>query len=136
MSSHVPRWVPSLVIEAVQLDQLREHGGLLGVRDEAALESALARPKQRWTDEPSADLPDLAATYAFEISARRPFRGGNNRIALLAAVVFLGLNGLHLAAPAAEAASQMRALVSQKSGSQRALATWIRSRAVSDPRHQ
>lgn len=37
-----------LVVEAVHLDQLREHGGLPGLRDENALEAALARPHQKW----------------------------------------------------------------------------------------
>ena len=41
MSGPEPRWVPRLVIEAVHLDQVREHGGLIGLRDENALESAL-----------------------------------------------------------------------------------------------
>ena len=64
-----PRWVPRLVIEAVHLDQIREHGGLIGIRDENALEAALARPRQRWEYDPESDLARLAAAYAFGVVA-------------------------------------------------------------------
>jgi hypothetical protein len=40
------RWVERLVVEAVQFDLVREHGGLRGLRDEHGLEAALARPRQ------------------------------------------------------------------------------------------
>ncbi len=75
------------------MDQIREHGGLLGLRDENALESALARTRQRWHYEPRSDLAERAAAYAFGISSNHPFRDGNKRVAFLAAVIFLGLNG-------------------------------------------
>jgi death-on-curing protein len=86
------------VVEAVHLDQIREHGGLIGVRDENALESALARARQRWGYEEDADLARLAADYAFGICSNHPFRDGNKRTAFLAAVIFLGLNGLDFVA--------------------------------------
>ena len=89
-----PRWVPRLVLEAVHLDQLREHGGRPGLRDEHALESALARPRQKWSYEPASDLAALAAAYAFGIARNHPFIDGNKRAAFLAMMVFLGLNGV------------------------------------------
>ena len=94
MTRSEPRWVPRLVIEAAHLDQIREHGGLIGIRDENALESALARAQQRWVYEPATDLTRLAADYAFGIARNHPFRDGNKRTAFLAAVIFLGLNGV------------------------------------------
>jgi len=42
-----PRWVDRLVVEAVQFDLVREHGGVPGLRDEHGLEAALAQPRQR-----------------------------------------------------------------------------------------
>jgi death on curing protein len=42
-----PLWVSRLVLDAVHLDQLREHGGLPGVREENTLEAVLAGPQQR-----------------------------------------------------------------------------------------
>jgi len=127
-----PRWVPRLVIEAVHLDQIREHGGLMGLRDENALESALARARQRWTYKPESDLARLAADYAFGICSSHPFRDGNKRISFLAAVVFLGLNGLDLNAPEDEVVEKMLALASGKLDEE-ALATWIQSRTQPRP---
>jgi len=99
VSRKEPRWVPRLVVEAVHVDQVREHGGLIGIRDENGLESALARARQRWIYEPEADLPRLAADYAFGIARNHPFRDGNKRVAFVAAMTFLGLNGLDFVAP-------------------------------------
>ena len=127
MTQPEPRWVPRLVIEAVHLDQVREHGGLLGIRDENALESALARARQRWTYAPESDLSRLAADYAFGICTSHPFDDGNKRISFLAAVIFLGLNGFDLVAPGDEVVERMLALASGKLDEE-AIASWIRSR--------
>jgi death-on-curing protein len=127
-----PRWVPRLVIEAVHLDQIREHGGLMGIRDENALESALARARQRWTYEPESDLARLAAGYAFGICSSHPFRDGNKRISFLAAVIFLGLNGLDFIAPEDEVVDRQLALASGNLDEE-ALAAWIRSRIQPQP---
>ncbi len=127
MTQPEPRWVPRLVIEAVHLDQVREHGGLLGIRDENALESALARARQRRTHEPESDLSRLAADYVFGICTSHPFRDGNKRISFLAAVIFLGLNGFDLVAPGDEVVEKMRALASGKLDEE-AIANWMRSR--------
>ena len=127
MSRQEPRWVPRLVVEAVHVDQVREHGGLIGIRDENALESALARARQRWTYEPEPDLPRLAADYAFGIARNHPFRDGNKRVAFVAAVVFLGLNGLDLIAPEDEVVAKMLALAAGELDEEQ-LASWIRSR--------
>jgi death on curing protein len=128
VSSAEPRWVPRLVIEAIHLDQIREHGGLIGIRDENALESALARAKQRWAYEGTTDLPRLAADYAYGISSNHPFRDGNKRVAFLAAVIFLGLNGLDFDAPEDEVVEKMLSLASGDLD-KAALTEWLRSRA-------
>jgi len=120
------------VIEAVHLDQIREHGGLIGTRDENALESALARARQRWTYEERTDLPRLAADYAFGISSNHPFRDGNKRVAFLAAVIFLGLNGLDFDAPEDEVVKTMLSLASGELD-ETALTDWIRSRVRPRP---
>lgn len=122
-----PRWVPRLVVEAVHFDQLREHGGLLGIRDEGALEAALARPRQRWHDEPKVDLPTLAAAYGYGIARAHPFAGGNKRIAFLAMVIFLELNGKTLDAEEISVVQVMTALA-EGTLSETQLAVWIRER--------
>ena len=127
MTSREPRWVPRLVIEAAHLDQVREHGGLIGVRDSNALDAALALARQRWAYEPASDLPRLAAYYVFEVCVNHPFRDGNKRISFLAAVIFLGLNGFDLVAPDEEVVEKMMAVASGKLGEE-AIADWMRSR--------
>ena len=127
MTRPEPSWVPRVVVEAVQLDQVREHGGLIGLRDGDALEAALARARQRWTYEPDSDLPRLAACHTFGICSGHPFRDGNKRISFLTAVIFLGLNGLDLVAPDEEVVERMWALAAGKLDEE-AVAEWFRSR--------
>jgi len=131
MTRAEPRWVPRLVVESVHLDQIREHGGLIGIRDENAFGSALGRPRQRWNYEPESDLARLAASYAFGLARNHPFRDGNKRIAFLVAVIFLGLNGLDFVAPEDEVVEKMLALASGKLDEEQA-AQWFRDR--SEPR--
>ncbi len=132
MTGREPRWVPRLVIEAVHLDQIREHGGLIGIRDENALEAALARPRHRCAYAAEPDLASLAAAYAFGICTGHPFRDGNKRMSFLAAVVFLGLNGFALVAPEEEVVERMVALASGNLDED-AIADWLRSRIEPRP---
>lgn len=124
-----PRWVPRLVLDAVHLDQLREHGGLPGIRDENALEAALARPQQKHHYEPDSDLATLAAAYAFGLARTHPFNDGNKRTAFLAAMIFLGLNGKDLDATEEEVVQMVTALAAG-SLSEASLAEWLRRRLV------
>jgi death on curing protein len=124
-----PRWVPRLVLDAAHLDQLREHGGLPGIRDENALEAALARPQQKHHYEPDSDLATLGAAYAFGLAKAHPFNDGNKRAAFLAAMIFLGLNGKDLDATEAEVVQAMTALAAG-SLSEAALASWMRERLI------
>jgi death on curing protein len=119
-----PRWVERLVVDAVHLDQIREHGGLAGLRDENALEAALARPRQKWNYEPHSDLPTLAAAYGFGLSRSHPYRDGNKRVSFVVMVVFLELTGW---AFEAEEIEVVRAMVALAAGSltESALAEWL-----------
>lgn len=126
MSGKEPRWLDRLVVEAIHVDQVREHGGLIGVRDGNVLESALARPQQRWHYEPEADLETLAAAYMYGLYSNHPFRDGNKRVSFLAAVVFLELNGLGFEATDEEVIEQTLALAAGKV-EEAELAGWVRS---------
>lgn len=121
-----PRWLTRLVVDAVHNDQLREHGGLPGVRDEHALESALARPQQRRHYAPDADLEALAAAYAFGLVRNHPYRDGNRRIGFLAMVAFLGINGLNFDAAEQDVIAEIVRLADGTVSEER-LADWIRS---------
>lgn len=122
-----PRWVDRLVVEATQFDLVREHGGLLGLRDEHGLEAALARPRQRLAYTPGADVCELAAVYGHGIAASHPFHDGNKRTAFVTMAVFLELNGVELAATEAEVVTVMLALAAGELDED-ALAKWLRSR--------
>lgn len=130
MSCAEPRWLDRLVVEAVHLDQVREHGGLIGLRDENVLESALARARQRWHYDSETDLAGLAAAYMYGLCTGHPFRDGNKRVGFLAAVVFLEMNGPMLDATDDEVVEKTRALAAGNL-SEAELTRWIRSHVES-----
>ena len=122
--SSEPKWLTRTVVDAIHNDQLREHGGLPGIRDENVLESALARPRQKW-HYLDTDLATLAAAYGFGLVKNHPYRDGNKRIGFLALVTFLGINGQDLRATDAEVVTEIVALA-DGSVSEDDLAGWIR----------
>lgn len=73
------------------------HGGTPGIRDAAALESALIAVRNRRLYE-DATLIQCAATYAYHLSQAHAYLDGNKRIAAMATEVFLRLNGVNLRA--------------------------------------
>jgi death on curing protein len=121
-----PVWVGREVVDAVHLDQLREHGGLQGIRDENVLESALARARNKWAYDGIEDPSILAAAYGFGLATSHPYRDGNKRIAFLTMVVFLGLNGWDLEATDAEVVATMLALADGRL-SEVELASWLQA---------
>ena len=128
-----PRWVDRLVVEAVQFDLIRTFGGMLGLRDESSLESALARPRQRFAYEPATDLAALAAAYGYGLVRNHPFNDGNKRVAFVTMGVFLGLNGQEIDAPETEVVAVMLNLAAGELTEEH-LADWIRSRLTTAAR--
>jgi death on curing protein len=123
------RWVERLVVEAVQLDLIREHGGMHGLRDEHALQATLARAKQRRAYDGAADLANLAASYGHGLCSSHPFNDGNKRIAFVTMAIFLGLNGQEIDAPETEVVEVMMGLAATELAEEE-LASWLRSRMV------
>ena len=77
--------------------QLAATGGLAGVRDRGLLASAVEMPKASWGGAfLHEDVFAMAAAYAFHIAENQPFIDGNKRTAIVAADVFLSLNGVDL----------------------------------------
>ncbi len=76
---------------------IEKYGGIHGLRDEGALESALNAAENRAFYE-NAPIEILAATYAFHLSQAHAFLDGNKRIAAAVAGVFLELNAAWLKA--------------------------------------
>lgn len=86
------QWLSREAIEIVHEEQLREHGGLTGLKDENGLEAALARPMSKaHYGEP--DVFELAEAYIFGIVRNHPFSDGNKRTGFLAAYMFLRIHG-------------------------------------------
>jgi death-on-curing protein len=120
------RWVAIEVVYAIHDRQLAEHGGGEGVRDQAALESALARPRNLAAyGEP--DAAALAAAYAFGVARNHGFVDGNKRTAWVVARLFLADNGVRLQYDKAEAVRTVEGLAAGGIG-EKALAAWFRSR--------
>ncbi len=122
-----PRWLSRIVVDSVHSDQLKEHGGLPGIRDQNVLESALARPKHRWAYAEARDLATLAASYGFGLIKNHPYRDGNKRIGFLAMATFLGINGRELKAADTDVVTEMIAVASGRV-SEEELSEWIRDR--------
>lgn len=116
-----------LALDAVHSDQLREHGGLAGIRDENVLESALARARNKWGYDNASDFSVLAAAYGYGIAASHPYRDGNKRIAFLAMMIFLGLNGRDFAASEPDVVTTMLG-VADGNISEGELAKWLKPR--------
>jgi death-on-curing protein len=93
-------WIDKRQTLTMHAQQLAEHGGSDGVRDEGLLESALARPQNlmAYSEEP-VSLTRLAASYAYGIAKNHPFVDGNKRTALVVSLTFLLVNGLAVTAP-------------------------------------
>jgi death on curing protein len=103
-------WVADEVVLAIHEEQLAEHGGIAGIRDEGLLSSALARPLNLDAYGDNPDAASLAAAYAFGIARNHPFLDGNKRTAFVVMELFLNLNGWTLNANDAACISTMLAL--------------------------
>ncbi|MDD9985016.1 MAG: type II toxin-antitoxin system death-on-curing family toxin [Spirochaetaceae bacterium] len=127
MSSDEPgawRWVQPGVVFAVHDRQLAEHGGMDGVRDPGAIESALARPLNL-AGYGAPDAAALAAAYAYGLVRNHGFLDGNKRTAWVVARLFLADNGLSLAFDPPDAIRTMEG-VAAGGIDEAALADWFR----------
>ena len=120
------RWVSETLIYAVHDRQLAEHGGLSGIRDKGAIESALARPKNLAAyGDP--DAAALAAAYCYGIARNHGFVDGNKRTAWIAARLFLRDNDRQLSFDKLEAVKLVEDVAAGRL-TEDDLAAWFRSR--------
>lgn len=122
--THEPEWLSKEDVLDAHARQLQVFGGAAGVRDEGGLESALGRPINKWRYE-GAELPELAAAYAFAIVRNHPFVDGNKRAGFMAMVGFLLLNEIDFAPDPIEATAIILALAASKID-EAGVARWIR----------
>ena len=88
-----PVFLSREAVDLIHEASLRAFGGADGIRDENALESALAQPVHEHFYR-QADLFQIAATYAFHIAENQPYIDGNKRTGLISALNFLAENGI------------------------------------------
>jgi death-on-curing protein len=121
-----PKWLTTEDVVTLHSEQVALFGGPPGIRDIGMLESALARPINRWNYGES-DLAVLAAANAFGLSRNHPFVDGNKRISFVAIIVFLRFNDIPFTVDPAEAAAAILALAAGEIDEAQ-LARWIRDR--------
>ena len=125
------RWVDATVVLAIHDRQLSEHGGLGRIRDQGAVESALAKPENLAAyGEP--DAAGLAAAYAFGLARNHGFSDGNKRTAWVVARLFLADNGYRLRFDPMDAVKTVEA-VAAGTMHEDVLAAWFRDRLSTSP---
>ena len=127
MSSE-PEWLDIDIVLDFHAEQLALFGGADGLRDRGLLESALARPVNKFAYGEKG-IAVLAAAYGFGIARNHPFIDGNKRTALASMIVFLGLNGLDLDVPQ-EAATVMILSLAAGEITEELLSQWLADHVV------
>jgi death on curing protein len=120
-----PLWIEARDSLAIHGRVLALHGGAAGVRDQALLESGLARPRQHHAYAASADIIEMAALYAAGIVRNHPFVDGNKRTGFVIGVLFLELHGFVFTASEEDAIEAVIALAAS-SLDEAAFAAWLR----------
>lgn len=124
-----PVWIDKRALLMLHEESLALFGGARGLRDEGLLDSALARPVNRFEYGERDDLPALAAAYGYGLAKNHPFVDGNKRAAFLGLGLFLALNGLRLKADPLDAIRTILALAAGELDESQ-LAEWIRGNAA------
>jgi death-on-curing protein len=122
-----PAWIEVELALAIHDRQLAEHGGPIGVRDAAPLESALARARNHW-GYGETDRCALAAAYAYGVARNHPFTDGNKRTSWVLARLFLALNNVQIGF-APEDAIRMVLALADGSLAEAELADWFKARS-------
>lgn len=121
-------WLDNAVLMAVHDEQLAEHGGIAGVRDEGMFLSAMSRA-QNLAAYGEPDFAELAAAYGVGIAKNHPFLDGNKRTAFVAVELFLMLNGYSLKATDVECIITMLA-VAAGDMDEASFAAWVRRYSI------
>ena len=120
-----PRWINRQALLYLHSASLSAYGGASGIRDQGLLDSALARPRNRFLYEQNSDIAALAASYCFGLAKNHPFVDGNKRVAFHSLGLFLSANGFELVVEQVEAIQTIFKLASGAL-SEEDLAAWVR----------
>jgi len=121
---NMPEWLSASDVKYFHRSLIEEFGGLHGIRDEGALESALACPVNLIGHKPETPIHELAASYGFGFVKNHVFNDGNKRISLTVIDVFLMLNGMQLVAEEVEAVCVIKDVATGEMD-EASLADWI-----------
>lgn len=124
-----PVWIHLRAVLLLHEESLALFGGASGLRDAGLLDSALARPVNRFLYDAVTDPAALAAAYGFGLAKNHPFVDGNKRAALLSIGLFLHLNGWRLRADQVDAVRVILALAAGEL-EEPELEAWIRVHMV------
>jgi death-on-curing protein len=124
-----PVWIDARDTLALHARLLALDGGSAGIRSEALLESALARPCQAFAYAGKPDIIDLALTYTAGIIRNHPFIDGNKRTGFLVGVLFLEMNNQRFTATEEDATQAIFALASGELD-ESAFNSWLRANVV------
>jgi death-on-curing protein len=121
-----PVWFNDDSLHQIQRELIEDYGGSHGVRDEDAIQAALARPRQKYHYGSEITLARLAAAYCFGLAKAHGFVDGNKRIGTMVMIVFLETNGHELSADLDEMISVVERVASSELTEEQ-LAQWIAS---------
>jgi death-on-curing protein len=76
-----PEFLTREIVDAIHEEQLNNFGGLPGVRDENALESAIAAAQNVY-HYGGGDIYEIAAAYAYHLTESQAWLDGNKRTGL------------------------------------------------------
>lgn len=123
-----PIWVSEKIVLSIHEDQLSQHGGSFGIRDENLLSASLARPKHLFAyGNPT--IFDLAAAYGYGLAKNHPFVDGNKRTAFMVMYTFLGLNNYWLEVAEVEVVLKMEGLA-MNTETQESIALWMSNNSI------
>jgi death-on-curing protein len=83
-----PEFLTREIVEAIHEDQIETRGGIHGLRDDNALESAITAARNVY-HYGGGDPFEIAAAYAYHIAESQAYLDGNKRTGTQAALVFL-----------------------------------------------
>jgi death-on-curing protein len=121
-----PVWVELEAVLRFHDESIMAFGGVPGIRDSGAVESALARPQNFYAyRQPRPDIFELAAAYTLALCQNHGFIDGNKRTAFLTGAMFLARNGYAVEAEQAEVVAAMLELAEHKL-EEEGYARWLR----------
>ncbi len=92
-----PVWLTLADVSRLHQAALERFGGLAGIRDEGAIQSAISAPLNLFLHEGVDDPIALAARYCVRLCGNHGFADGNKRVASAAMLEFLEINGISVA---------------------------------------